>query len=164
MLFIIKSGTITGGTYGARIESGPLTIGDADTPLDINNPKITGDTYGVYRTGGNVNFYDGVLKGQTAAYSGMLYSIYDGTEIYKETIDGYENAYLKEAEYFLEVNGEPYNSFTSAFEAVGNSGTIKVRSTYSTNMAIPTIENNQEIVFDLNDNQNEIIIKDVVEK
>ena len=149
----ITGGKIEGSTYGAQITGGTVTIGNKNDAISTSNPEIKGETYGLYITAGVVNFYDGVFKGKTSAYYGAVTEIIDGTEIKKETTDEYENAYLVSADNFLEVNGTGYNSFVNAFTAVGDTGTINVIATTSTSMKIPTIGQNKDITFNLNDNQ-----------
>ena len=70
--------------------NGTLTIGsDADTTMYTNSPRIVGGTYAVVNSVGcTFRFYDGVLKGVTAAVSGTItntstisgYTLTDGTE------------------------------------------------------------------------------------
>ena len=63
----ITGGKITGGTYGVYTYDAnyTTTIGDNDEDISITKPEITGGQYGLYN--GYVNFYDGILRGQTAA-------------------------------------------------------------------------------------------------
>ena len=93
--------TITGGTVvstkqEAVSNAGNLTIGTKDGNIS-NVPILQGTTYGVTNTS-TFNFYDGILKGQTGAFSGIISDkelnsdIVNGTE----TIDGvtYYTAHL----------------------------------------------------------------------
>ena len=98
----IAGGTITGTTRGLHNNgSGVVTIGTSGTPVSTTSPIIqttgTSSNYGLYRAGGTINFYDGVIKSS----SGTNYSIYgtvanteNGYVIYKSTTSGVESAYL----------------------------------------------------------------------
>ena len=69
--------TITGGTitstskYGIYNEAGNLTIGTKDVVIDTTTPTIEGGTYGVMAKT-TYKFYDGTLKGKTAAAGKMV--------------------------------------------------------------------------------------------
>ena len=78
-------------TTGPAIQNnGTLTIGsDADSAVYSNSPRIQGTTYAIVNiTGATFNFYDGILKGATAAVNGSItntttitgYTLTDGTE------------------------------------------------------------------------------------
>ncbi|MBR4231549.1 MAG: InlB B-repeat-containing protein [Bacilli bacterium] len=94
---IIHGGTIVGINQQAVSNEGTLIIGDDDGVIDNSTIDIRGNTYGV-RSSVGFSFYDGVLKGQTAAVSGTIatwdtnYTLTDGLE----TIDGnsYYTKYL----------------------------------------------------------------------
>ena len=66
------SAEITGGTitstnqYGVYNEAGTLIIGKKDGTIDTTSPVIQGKKYGVIAKS-SYEFYDGILKGQTAA-------------------------------------------------------------------------------------------------
>ena len=64
---VITGGTITSTTlYAVYNENGSLTIGTKDGTLDITSPVIQGKTYGVVAYS-PYRFYDGIIKGETAA-------------------------------------------------------------------------------------------------
>ena len=84
----ILGGTIIGSNFAAVVnESGNLTIGAKDGNI-TSAPVIQGKDYGV-KTTLNFNFYDGVLKGKTAAVSDVSKiadiednsQLQDGTEV-----------------------------------------------------------------------------------
>ena len=96
--------TISGGTIKSTVQNGvnntgTLSIGIKGGSVSTTSPSITGNVYGVNNTK-TLKFYDGILKGKTAAISGSIaetepnYEKYDDTEI----IDGYTyyTAYLVE--------------------------------------------------------------------
>lgn len=57
---------------GIEINSGIVNLGNKAYPVTKDYPKVTGGTYGVYRSGGTFNFYDGILKGTTKALYGVV--------------------------------------------------------------------------------------------
>ena len=71
--------------------NGTLTIGsDADSAVYTNSPRIVGGTYAVVNSSSaTFKFYDGILKGVTAAVDGTItnttsisgYTLTDGTEV-----------------------------------------------------------------------------------
>ena len=74
-----SSGTINIGTKGDTNDSGELNV-------SIENPNITGGTYGLSNSSnGKVNFYDGIISGTTDAVSGTINEIEDGYEIISGT-------------------------------------------------------------------------------
>ena len=65
----ITGGTITAGNNSAVYnESGTVTIGTKDGSYNSASPILQGMDYGV-RSVGDVNYYDGVIKGHTAAFN-----------------------------------------------------------------------------------------------
>ncbi len=94
--------TITGGTIvstkqEAVSNAGTLTIGTKDGNIDITSPILQGTTHGVTNTS-IFNFYDGILKGKNAAFSGTMNDTEQNSTVVNntETIDGqtYNTAYL----------------------------------------------------------------------
>lgn len=121
---IIKGGTITGGTHGISNTESNTIIGTQGGTPDPTVPSITGETNGVYSTK-NVNFYDGILKGKTAAFNitGTL-----------STPTGYGPQYGKEGNYntaiLVEANYSDgtgyYKTLADAFAKATNGSTITV--------------------------------------
>ena len=144
----ILGGTITATTYGIR--NGNNTIGNVDDAVSITSPVIKGELYGVY--GGSNKFYDGILKGKTAAHLGGSITTTPAGMSYQTGSEGeYETCYLAPSEKYLEVNGVRYNSLTAAYEAIeGSSGTIKAIGPITTLSLLPTIETGKDITIDLN--------------
>ena len=79
-------------TVGPAIQNnGTLTIGsDADSAVYTNSPRIVGGTYAVVNnSSATFKFYDGILKGVTAAVDGTItnttsisgYTLTDGTDV-----------------------------------------------------------------------------------
>lgn len=87
----ILGGTIIGTNFAAVLnDSGSLTIGSKDGNI-TSTPVIQGKDYGV-KTTLDFNFYDGVLKGKTAAVSNVskIVDIEDNSQLQDSTevIDG----------------------------------------------------------------------------
>ena len=75
-----------------------LIIGTNDGSINTSTPTIIGKNYGVVNTG-TFNFYDGTMKGMTAAMSGSITNQETNSQIANgvETIDGnnYKTQYLE---------------------------------------------------------------------
>lgn len=97
--FNITGGEIRAKQYGIYLSSGVLTLGENDTEIKMI-PSIKGELYGLYKNGGTVNFNDGILKGKTAGYTGIIQNVQDntliasGTETDSETSELYQTNYL----------------------------------------------------------------------
>ena len=68
---IVTGGTIEGTRQQAISNEGTLTIGVKDGTIDSTTPVLNGSVYGVKSTG-TFNFYDGIIRGKTAAISGTI--------------------------------------------------------------------------------------------
>lgn len=96
---IITGGTIVGINQQAiSNENATLIIGTNDGSINTSTPTIIGKNYGVVNTG-TFNFYDGTMKGMTAAMSGSITNQETNSQIANgvETIDGnnYKTQYLE---------------------------------------------------------------------
>ena len=88
----INTGTYTTtGSNAVNISSGTVNIGTEDTNVSLTNPTITSESYAVYQTGGNVNFYDGKLIGKTAPVYGKINEYEPG---YKMSISHPDETYI----------------------------------------------------------------------
>ena len=96
---IISGGTIVGLKNQAVSNQGTMTIGTEDGNVNVNTPVFIGQTYGI-KSSTNFGFYDGIMKGKTAAINDVSkiteketgYNIANGIE----TIEGqqYKTGYL----------------------------------------------------------------------
>ena len=86
----ITGGTIVSVKQQAVKNDGTMTIGVKDGSIDTTTPVLQGKTYGITTTG-TLNFYDGVIKGQTNPVSGTITEIEDNaTQLTTtEQINGY---------------------------------------------------------------------------
>ncbi|MBR3322722.1 hypothetical protein IKG13_01530, partial [Candidatus Saccharibacteria bacterium] len=145
----VVGGTIKGKTYGIYA-SGTVTIGNNDGEISTTSPDIAGGEYGLY--GSSYNYYDGVLRGETAFQEGSISAIPDATTYHTESSAEYtENCTLTAAENYLEVAGVQYNSLSKAYDAItGDSGTIKVIKSTAVEAVLPASPAEKDITFDLN--------------
>ena len=163
----ITGGLIKGKIYGVQSSSYDtiLTIGSNDGVIDPDlpdrKPIIMGDTYGLYKSSGTVNFYDGIIKGKNSSvYYGTFDDVPDGTQLIKdtETIDDqtYYVAYLNNLNNFLQVGTKEFNSINKAVKEItdnySGTGTITVvRDGYIYNSQ--SISSGKNITLDLNGNK-----------
>ena len=150
----IKRGKIKGTTgYGIMSEAGTINIGEDDETLSTTEPEIKGNTYGLYIQSGDVNFYDGILKGQTASYYGSLKNVADGyaEEFGEEIVDG--NTYItdilvKETEVVVnETTNTKYIKLSDAINNASENDTLKLLKNVS---VYYEINNSGNITLDLN--------------
>ena len=156
----IKKGTFTKGVTSTG--NGIINIGikgdtndSGELNVSIENPNITGDTYGLTITNGKVNFYDGIISGTTDAVSGTINEIEDGYEIISGTTeDGKKSKYLSRLPVTeIESTGDTYYTLQEAIDAVTKSEeTIKLLRRYTTlnTLETTTIPEDKNIVLDLN--------------
>ena len=96
---VITGGTITSTGFSAIVNaSGTITIGDKDGVINNSSPSIQGLTYGIDNTS-KFNFYDGILKGKTAAINGNINDIEQNSQLVNSTEiiggDTYYTSYLQ---------------------------------------------------------------------
>ena len=123
-----------------------------DGTISTTSPSITGNLYSLYA--GNVNFYDGVLKGKTEAYKeGAIASVANATNIdlSSEEIDGelYYTAYLVEERIIAKIGTVEYTSLLDAIEAATNDDTIVIVNDFIQYNPI-IIDQNKTTVIDTN--------------
>jgi len=97
---VITGGEVKGATNGVVAEQATtrVTIGNQSDELNKTNPLITGGTYGLNMIAGTASFYNGILKGTTAGYTGTISEWRNGCIIVgnEETVEGvnYKTNYL----------------------------------------------------------------------
>ncbi len=145
--------TITGGADGINSNSN-VYLGTNDSTISSTNPAIIGGRYAL--NGGNVYFYDGILKGGTAPYNGRIVKdIPDTTKIGTgtETIDGvtYTTNFLTTASDVAQIGATKFGSIYSAISASNPGDTIELIDTnyIYRPLSIPSTAN---ITIDLNGN------------
>ena len=129
---IITGGTITSDKDCAIWSLTSLTLGDNSNSVDTSKPIINGETYGVYKSSGKFNFYDGILKGKTAAYYGAIDEFATDSVVTTDTeeIDGITKkiAYLVEKKEIIinESTNIKYKEFSEAFEEANNDDELRL--------------------------------------
>ena len=151
----IYDGVVEGGSYGV-LNNRFLQVGRDEGTISTTNPIISGGEYGVYSTDAEndtrFNFYDGVLKGQTAGHYGLITKIPDATMVVGdyEYVDKvlYQLEYLGEQGDWLRAGDKTFNSINKAAEYVQDGGTIYVLNDVSINFE-QTFPSEKGILFDL---------------
>ena len=149
----ILGGTLNGGEYGVYNTTSKTIIGTNDSTVSNEIPEILGGVEGIYSTK-DVEFYDGIFKGQTAAMNvtGTItkpdgYGIVNSSE----SIDSvtYKTAYLGEGNY--SVNGNYYETLKDAYTlgVTGTEGTIVVERD-NTDSSSFTVEAGKKVILDTN--------------
>ena len=166
-LLTFKGGTAIGKKYGIKLNSGSsLQLGTNEGSYNINNPIVEGELIGIYVSGSEFNFYDGIVKGKTKGFEGVVTStrkghlISEGSET-KENNDVYITRYLSLQENFVRTNdGEEFNSIEDAVSHVSDTGTLTIfkDADYTENVTIP---NNKNITLDI-DGHNLNLTKTIV--
>ena len=153
----VNGGTLYGKQYGISLEKSNVTLnlGIDDKNVNTTSPVVRGDTYGIYSSNAIFNYYDGIIKGQTAPYYGQINAITDGYEIKNdlESIDGvtYQTSYLGKKQDFVSVGEETFNSLQKAIDKVEDTAVLKIINEASVNTSI-TIPETKTITLDLNGN------------
>ena len=163
----ITGGTVYGNSYGIHgalnSVTSNITLGKNEDPLynGINTddeghvypatPEIKGGVYGI--NGGNVYFYDGILKGGTTYINdpNIVKAIPDGTSrvVVDLTSPVEQDCWLEYDEDYLQLpDGSTYNSLTGAYNNVQDGETITVIRDASTPAVLPS--NTKNITLDLN--------------
>ncbi len=127
---LIKGGTIesVGGAGIALTNEATTTIGVKDGNISKTNPLIIGSGTGLYIVSGDVNFYDGIIKGKNVA-------------VYNET--GITD---KEPLYTIVHSTETINSDTYYTAHLGNGVMVRFDATDGTTTeAIRVVESGTEI-------------------
>lgn len=100
--------TIESGVIGSINNSGTLTLGIKDNVVDIDNPVITGDIYGINNSdNAKFNFYDGRIKGKYAISLLKEVEVEDDYTITGMQEDEMEVRYLEKVPIarILDING-----------------------------------------------------------
>ena len=144
----VNGGRIIGKNYGIyeTASGNTVNMGTKNYVLSIYEPYVEGDLYGLYKTSGTMNFYNGRLKGSTKPYYGTFNNIRAGHDIY----EGPEGAGI-EARLRNTINTDTHSS--DALENTPKEGNGSVKITYRKNEYIESqykdqTENEVQNVFD----------------
>ena len=139
--FNLISGTITSTGTNSVSNTGTLNIGSKDGNVSTEMPVITGKTYGVSNeNSGKVNFYDGIVSGESGAFSGTVNEVEPGYKIVTNKTDTLTSATLTlvgDDEKVAVLNGINFTSLQDA-----------INSASDTNETIITLYN--DVTFDSN--------------
>ena len=151
-----ESNITSTGSYGIYNESsGTINIGEKDGNVSAVTPIITGKTYGICNKNNNgiLNFYDGIIKGETGAIYGKVTDIEPNYEIISKIESGVESKYLAQlpAVKILSTN-EEYLTLQEAFAASETGDTLQVLRNITILESSPdiTIDSNKNITLELN--------------
>ena len=137
--------------YGIyNYSTGTINIGEKDGNVSIETPIITGKTYGVYNNNNNgiLNFYDGVIKGETGAIYGSVTEVEPGYKIVTNNVENLENATLilvGDDEKVAVLNGMNFTKLQDAINSASDSAesviTIYANITLDSNIIVPAGKN-----------------------
>jgi len=150
--------TILEGTVNNINSTGTVTIGTKDGSMKGDSPVITGNYtdrevyYGIVNNGGQLYFYDGTIKGKTAAINGTITAVEDNTELLISTGENnYEVAQLQTVEgKVASVKGIEYATLQKAIDACSENTQTTVQILRNSVVTGAEIKNNQNIEIDLN--------------
>ena len=115
-----------------------------------NGTGIFNNGYGIYNKFGNVDFYNGIVKGNIAL-SGNITKIRDGCKIEKNSTEEKESIYLVEktnTEYIVQIEETKYYSLQEAIDNIGEEEkTIEAIRNFELE---ETIKFNKNVVLNLN--------------
>ncbi|MBE5805735.1 MAG: hypothetical protein E7313_03375 [Clostridiales bacterium] len=154
---IVEGGKITSKKYAGILNaagSGLLIVGNKDKNVHIDNPHISGVTYGVYNDA-TFNFYDGIIEGATdKSMFGKVAEVEDEYTIVKTNENNRQTAILEKLPIMENVStGKKYYTLQSAIDDCGqNVETLKLLRSVSIVSTDPSmiISEDKDIVFDLN--------------
>lgn len=130
---VITGGIIEGTTYGIfNYNTNNIIIGSNDDSVVTDTPVLKGELYGVYNETGTINFYDGILKGQTNGYYGTInniptdYFITSSDEIIEEQT--YITNYLEQQTDIVlnETTNTSYVNLQTAIDEANGNDTLKL--------------------------------------
>ena len=120
--------TVNGGEFISKLRglhqtAGTVNLGTNDETVSQTIPNITGKDIAIVQSGGTLNMYDGIFKGNNIWTSGEItnvpkgYSIINGVETLEdETV--LNTMYLAKTTDFLQVGDETFNNLDDASAAV----------------------------------------------
>jgi len=144
-----------GGSIISSIESavknkstGTINIGTKDGNVSIEAPVITGKTYGVSNDSGKVNFYDGIVSGETGAFYGTVNEVEPGYKILTNKTDSLTSATLTligDDEKVAVLNGINFSSLQDAINSASDTDesviTLYKDVTFDSNITVPANKN-----------------------
>ncbi len=154
---ILNGSKIIAGKIGIENTStGTVNIGTEGIPegevINIQLPEIQGETYGVYMTAGNLNFYDGRIKGKTDSVFGAYSALETGYSIIKEENE-YKESYLGQV-FTAQIGENKYltleDAVNSITEGTSDETTIKIINNIVNGDTNDLVFGDRNIILDLN--------------
>ena len=150
-----KTFNLYGGSIISSIESavknkstGTINIGTKDGNVSTEAPVITGKTYGVSNDSGKVNFYDGVVSGESGAFYGTLNEVEPGYKIVTNKTDSLTSATLTligDDEKVAVLNGINFSSLQDAINSASDTDesviTLYKDVIFDSNITVPANKN-----------------------
>ena len=129
--------------------SGTINIGTKDGNVSTEMPIITGKTYGVSNSdSGKVNFYDGIVSGETGAFYGTVNEVEPGYKIVTNKTDTLTSATLTlvgDDEKVAVLNGINFTSLQDAINSASDTNesiiTLYKDVTFESNITVPANKN-----------------------
>ena len=129
--------------------SATINIGTKDGNVSTEMPVITGKTYGVSNSdSGKVNFYDGVVNGETGAFYGTVNEVEPGYKIVTNKTDTLTSATLSlvgDDEKVAVLNGINFTSLQDAINSASDTNesiiTLYKDVTFESNITVPANKN-----------------------
>ena len=103
--------------------NGVINIGTKDGNVSIEAPVITGKTYGVSNDSGKVNFYDGIVSGESGAFYGTVNEVEPGYKVVTNKVDTLTSATLAlvgDDEKVAVLNGINFSSLQDAINSASD--------------------------------------------
>ena len=128
---------------------GTINIGTKDGNVSTEMPIITGKTYGVSNSdSGKVNFYDGIVSGETGAFYGTVNEVEPGYKIVTNKNDTLTSATLSligDDEKVAVLNGINFTSLQDAINSASDTNesiiTLYKDVTFESNITVPANKN-----------------------
>ena len=145
----IYGGTITSTTGNSITNTGTVNIGSKDGNVSTEMPVITGKTYGVSNgDSGKVNFYDGIVSGESGAFYGTVNEVEPGYKIVTNKTDTLTSATLTlvgDDEKVAVLNGINFTSLQDAINSASDTNesiiTLYKDVTFESNITVPANKN-----------------------
>ena len=129
--------------------SATINIGTKDGNVSTEMPVVTGKTYGISNGGsGKVNFYDGVVSGESGAFYGTVNEVEPGYKIVTNKTDTLTSATLSlvgDDEKVAVLNGINFTSLQDAINSASDTNesiiTLYKDVTFESNITVPANKN-----------------------
>ena len=145
----IENVTLSDSNIGISNSSGTINIGSKDGNVSTEMPVITGKTYGVSNeNSGKVNFYDGIVSGESGAFYGTVNEVEPGYKIVTNKTDTLTSATLTlvgDDEKVAVLNGINFTSLQDAINSASDTNesiiTLYKDVTFESNITVPANKN-----------------------